>query len=1153
MAENVTIALDLDSAEFFDALTGVEDGTEKTANKVNNILSKSLSKLTSGKIRVELNNIDASIIKLTSTLALLTGGFLRLLPTVIILEQRFQFISRLLNKVGLDLDFIIDRVNDLRKNLIGLATGEKSVKSLKISFGKLAEEMGIVDSKFLSFLNTVDNTGIKLNRSLSFFQRLREIAIDLSITFAKLAPIIALLEAKFGIFSSIAERFGLNIDDVEESLNNALKVLMQFIEGDKGVLALKIAMGLLGQEIGLMNNVFLKAIKISGDLSGNLRNIFLVTSAVGAFGLAFQPVITNLNEIRKLSTSLFSLLLNPRGLFGIISTFSGLATATFAASESLRIFNNKFTEVAANLLKASSIVFGGIAAAITFSTLKISEFGRKAGSSLVNFFENAAQKFNKVEESIEIFDAALDSVNRTVFNAAGTNEQWSNAITKVSNNFNFLRTEVSKSAQEIALVGSKLSLNREQMLKLLMVSAEYAKINKKDVLQTTVNLINALNGNAQAVAAYGIKLNQASVQQFAYKKGITRSISSLNEAEVVQIRFNKLLQQYSQVAGVGTVAANSLADQNIRLSNNIDKLSASLGKGARLIESNNIISAALNLILNNVNESVLSAIGFFGALGARILQFSSIALGLSLKIFAVIKAFKLLDIILKSEIGKNFFVKTIPFINLSLDQLISRITKSEIKVRSLQSAFKAITKASIVQFSSIVEVLTGKNIKLASATELLTGAISKLRLGFSRLLIVLAPILIPLAKIGIIITSLIGVYKLFEKVITTLNQKTGALSELFSILSEELRESTSVIKPLIEFFKNLQNSVVKFATQGLGLLVFGLQKIISLTAKIASSDPFGVFSEKSKQRLTSLSNRLNEFGNKLKLAAFDISSIPDAAGRSIANTTNQTLVNLDQLAQKINSLRDEFKFFGLTDVEVIRRKESENLEALRLAFENQLILEKEYNILRAQIREDALNRIKEIEKKKAEERLKEQQRISDQLNNIVNNSFANAISGGIQNIVKSLAEGKNVFEEFGSFILNLFGDLAIQLGSFYIAQGIANLKLLTLDPSGTIAAGVSLVALGAILKAFVGGGSSGASNTGGTSGVAPIGAEPAAGELSTPLADPDDIQERTPSTNVNIVVEGSLVRQEELGEYITTTLNESFGKQGVTLTDARIA
>ena len=55
------------------------------------------------------------------------------------------------------------------------------------------------------------------------------------------------------------------------------------------------------------------------------------------------------------------------------------------------------------------------------------------------------------------------------------------------------------------------------------------------------------------------------------------------------------------------------------------------------------------------------------------------------------------------------------------------------------------------------------------------------------------------------------------------------------------------------------------------------------------------------------------------------------------------------------------------------------------------------------------------------------------------------------------------------------------------------------------------------------------------------------------VLDQADLEREEPKTNVEIVVQGSLVQQEELGTFITETLNESFGKQGVTLTDARFA
>jgi hypothetical protein len=108
--------------------------------------------------------------------------------------------------------------------------------------------------------------------------------------------------------------------------------------------------------------------------------------------------------------------------------------------------------------------------------------------------------------------------------------------------------------------------------------------------------------------------------------------------------------------------------------------------------------------------------------------------------------------------------------------------------------------------------------------------------------------------------------------------------------------------------------------------------------------------------------------------------------------------------------------------------------------------------------------------------------VAKQTASIVKGGIANSISGGIQNIVQSLAKGEDVFANFGKFLLSTFGDLAIQLGSFFITQGIAVEALNAISGTGAIIAGTALVALGSIMKAFSGGGGSS------SSGSAPSGA-----------------------------------------------------------------
>jgi hypothetical protein len=151
---------------------------------------------------------------------------------------------------------------------------------------------------------------------------------------------------------------------------------------------------------------------------------------------------------------------------------------------------------------------------------------------------------------------------------------------------------------------------------------------------------------------------------------------------------------------------------------------------------------------------------------------------------------------------------------------------------------------------------------------------------------------------------------------------------------------------------------------------------------------------------------------------------------------------------------------------------------------------------------------------------------------------------------KAIATGENALDAFAKALFKSIADQAVALGTNFILTGTA--MLFSPNPKDQaqapflIKSGAALAAFGGFLGGMAGGG--GGTATSGNTGI---------GEGNVPLtnnvANPEASQERqAPGTNVSVTVQGSLVRQEELGQFITETLNESFAKQGVTLTDARI-
>lgn len=163
----------------------------------------------------------------------------------------------------------------------------------------------------------------------------------------------------------------------------------------------------------------------------------------------------------------------------------------------------------------------------------------------------------------------------------------------------------------------------------------------------------------------------------------------------------------------------------------------------------------------------------------------------------------------------------------------------------------------------------------------------------------------------------------------------------------------------------------------------------------------------------------------------------------------------------------------------------------------------------------------------------------------VGQALGTGIAKSVQDTVRALQSGENAFSAFAKSILSVFGDLAIQLGSFFIIQGIAVEALKAISGAAAVAAGIALVALGTLLKGASGG----------------------AGGLTTPGGVPagdagligggglvDDIDETEAGdqreTRVDINIEGNVFDSAETGLRIVDIINNSFDASGSRLVTA---
>jgi hypothetical protein len=179
-----------------------------------------------------------------------------------------------------------------------------------------------------------------------------------------------------------------------------------------------------------------------------------------------------------------------------------------------------------------------------------------------------------------------------------------------------------------------------------------------------------------------------------------------------------------------------------------------------------------------------------------------------------------------------------------------------------------------------------------------------------------------------------------------------------------------------------------------------------------------------------------------------------------------------------------------------------------------------------------------------EEQLKKMQLASQQIAATIKAGLVNSISQSIQTVIGNLVKGKAAFADFGKMILGLMGQLAIQVGTVLLSTGIGMLSLKFLDPTGAIAAGLGLIALGSVLSAIgEGGGGTNEGVTANGGGVAFTGNQPLPADQQG-LTAFEAAERQAPNTVVNFTVQGDILDSDSTQSRIVALLNDAIDTKG---------
>lgn len=877
-------------------------------------------------------------------------------------------------------------------------------------------------------------------------------------------------------------------------------------------------------------------------LQAGLGSLLLYKPGIDGLVKSFSSISSVISELSRVGADITKVFFgNIKNVFGLTTALGALSIGFIAFGDAVKHSNNEFIRMSGVFATFLGILTGSFAAALSLAIIKVGEWSTILGTKLVGSFQKVSDSFIKTEKNLAIFNATIINFDRVTSGSVGTVETWTNYIADLSEQFNLSSDALRKASIEIVSVGTKLGLQEDQLKDLLKVTAEYAKINQKDVFDSSVAFAAALAGNTQGILQYGVKLNEASNQQFLYKKGLDQSFDSLSDNEKTQVRFNNLLSQYAMVAGLGTAAAGTLADQQERLTNNIESLNTKLGEGAALIENNNLLASAYNLVLNNLNDTAIKVAGFFGALGARILQIGGFFLEWSFKIFAVVKILKVLNILLATDLTQSAFAKSLPIIGQSFNQIISNISGVNTKLNSTSNLFKISISSIGNVLNTFSKFLFGVSSNALTFSAAIKGLFITLGKGFAILIPYLKVFLITIGPIAVKLGLIVGAFVLLKKAFETVEERTQAFSQTMAILSGIFKEITSGVNVFTKAFDNIKVVLVEVGKRIILFVATVLTGLIGAFTAIARTNPFGVFSKKSIEAISLLDNKLQKFNSDMIASGFgDFGEAAFASTQKFNKAISE--VNLQQLAQLKTALDD----VGKTDLVKLSEEYAERLKLLQNARAQELLTEQQFLFYKNQAMLDFNTRQQEILDRINAEQIANAKRVKEQLIDAINGGITQVLSQSMQTLGAALVNGSGAFKDFGKIILGILGDLAIQMGTIIMAMGVAALKLAaSLSNPATaglaIAAGAALVALGGAFKALAGG-------KGGFQAIPDANAG-GGGINTSPESDfPDSSTIIKDNNRVVVNVEGTVLDPRGVGIQIAEILQETFGSNGVTVT-----
>lgn len=141
----------------------------------------------------------------------------------------------------------------------------------------------------------------------------------------------------------------------------------------------------------------------------------------------------------------------------------------------------------------------------------------------------------------------------------------------------------------------------------------------------TINALNAIvTGQTQPLRRFGINMTQATLQEYAYSKGIRKKIQDMTEAEKVQLRYNYVVEKTAMAVGTTARESDTATGQLNKFKESVKELALSFSEQilpliVPLIEGLNNLIEKFSGLSDGTKKFIVILAGVVAAIGPVLL------------------------------------------------------------------------------------------------------------------------------------------------------------------------------------------------------------------------------------------------------------------------------------------------------------------------------------------------------------------------------------------------------------------------------------------------------------------------------------------------------------------------------------------------------